>query len=93
MENHSSETKQDKLGCLPFVLSGLSFIPLFGIFFGIVVIVWGIIKIKLGGWKLILLGTLGILLIGMIGVGFIVVGTVYATKEIYRVLLVICGGT
>lgn len=55
------KNNQEKLGCLPFVLGGLSFIPLIGVLFGVIVIIWGIIKIKLGGWKLVLIGTLGIL--------------------------------
>ena len=50
----------EKLGCFPYILGGLSFIPLIGIFFGIIVILWGLIKIRQGGWKLILLGFVGI---------------------------------
>ncbi len=55
-------TEQEKIGCLPYVISGLSFIPLLGVLFGLIVIVWGIIKRKVGGWKLVIIGTLGILL-------------------------------
>ncbi len=50
----------DGLGRFPYILGGLSFIPLIGVFFGILVILWGLIKIMQGGWKLILLGGLGI---------------------------------
>ena len=61
MENENSAAKQKRLGCFPYVLGGLSFIPLVGVSFGIVVIIWGLIKLKQGGWKLILLGACGIL--------------------------------
>lgn len=46
------------VGCLPYVLAGASFIPLVGIIFGIIVIVWGIAK-KIR--HLIIIGSLGIL--------------------------------
>lgn len=49
------------IGCLSYVLGGLSFIPLIGVVFGVIVIVLGIIKRKIGGWKLILIGSLGII--------------------------------
>lgn len=55
------EKKEKKLGYLPYVLGGVSFIPLLGVFFGIIVIIWGIIKIKQKGWRLILIGVCGIL--------------------------------
>jgi hypothetical protein len=32
----------EKLGAFPYVISGLSFIPLVGIPFGIVALIWGI---------------------------------------------------
>jgi len=50
----------DRPGCLAYIVGGLSFIPLIGVFFGAIVILWGLIKIRNGGWKLILLGGLGI---------------------------------
>ena len=54
------ETEKEKLGVLPFVVGGLSFIPGIGIFFGIAVIVWGLVTKKLGGKKLAVVGACGI---------------------------------
>jgi hypothetical protein len=51
----------EKLGGFPFVIGGLSFIPLVGIPFGVVALVWGITTKKLGGKKLALIGSLGII--------------------------------
>ncbi|MCP3674699.1 MAG: type II secretion system protein G [Gammaproteobacteria bacterium] len=52
--------KQEKLGILPFVIGGVSFIPGIGIFFGIVAIIWGLATKKLGGKKLAVVGACGI---------------------------------
>ena len=51
---------QEKLGAFPFVLGGLSFIPLIGVLFGIVAIAWGLITKKDGGRKLAIIGGCGI---------------------------------
>jgi hypothetical protein len=51
----------EKLTGLPFVLAGLSFIPLVGIPFGIVALIWGLTTRKLGGKRLAILGSLGII--------------------------------
>jgi hypothetical protein len=51
----------EKLGGSAFVIGGLSFIPLLGIPFGIVALIWGITTKKEGGKKLALLGGAGIL--------------------------------
>ncbi|WP_136809924.1 type II secretion system protein GspG [Desulfosediminicola flagellatus] len=56
------ECQKEKIGCLPYVLGGLSFIPLIGVLFGVIVIIVGITKRKIGGWKLITLGSMGIAL-------------------------------
>jgi len=37
----------DGLGRFPYILGGLSFISLIGVFFGILAILWGLIKIML----------------------------------------------
>jgi Type II secretion system (T2SS), protein G len=49
-----------KLGAGAFVLGGLSFIPLFGVLFGIIAIVWGLVSQKKGGKALALVGAGGI---------------------------------
>ncbi len=49
-----------RLAGLPFVIGGLSFIPLLGVLFGLVAVIWGLTTRKLGGKKLALVGALGI---------------------------------
>lgn len=51
---------EKKLGAFPFVIGGLSYIPLIGVLFGIVAIIWGIVTKKPGGKKLALIGGGGI---------------------------------
>jgi hypothetical protein len=52
--------EQEKLGTFPYVISGVSFVPLIGIIFGIIAIVWGLVTKKLGGKKLAIIGACGI---------------------------------
>ena len=52
--------KKQKLGAFPFVIGGLSFIPLIGVFFGIIAIIIGVISKKVGRKALIIMGSLGI---------------------------------
>jgi len=52
--------EKEKLGTLPYVISGLSYIPLIGVLFGLISIVWGLVTNKLGGKKLALIGFGGI---------------------------------
>jgi hypothetical protein len=49
---------QKPLGCLPYAIGGASFIPLVGVLFGLVAIVWGVARRT---WQLIVLGVCGIL--------------------------------
>lgn len=56
----NSKSSDEKLGYLPFVISGLSFIPLCGVIFGIISIVWGLVTPKRGGKVLAIIGALGI---------------------------------
>lgn len=51
----------EKPGPFPFVIAGLSFIPLIGVFFGLIAVIWGIIKNKSGGKKIAFIGAGGIL--------------------------------
>ena len=46
------------LGCLPYAIGGASFIPLVGVVFGLIAIVWGITR---RAWQLVALGACGIL--------------------------------
>jgi hypothetical protein len=71
-----------RLGALPFVISGLSFIPLIGVPFGGVAIIWGIFTRKIGRLKLVLLGAGGIVFTiaiygGLFFFGFVHRGGVY----------------
>ena len=52
--------KQQTLGKFPFVVGGMSFIPGFGVLFGLIAIVWGLVTKKTGGKKLALIGATGI---------------------------------
>jgi hypothetical protein len=49
---------QKPSGCLPYAIGGASFIPLVGVVFGLIAIVWGIARRT---WQLIVLGACGIL--------------------------------
>lgn len=55
-----ANTTGEKLGAWPYVVGGLSFIPLCGVVFGIVSIVWGLVTPKRGGKLLALIGASGI---------------------------------
>jgi hypothetical protein len=48
-----------KIGAFPFVLSGLSFIPMVGVPFGLIAIVWGLINRRSGGGKVALISAGG----------------------------------
>jgi hypothetical protein len=74
--------RKEGLGCLPFAVAGMSFIPLVGILFGLVSIVWGIVAWARGGWKLLVMGVAGIgMTLGLYGAlfyfGIMVRGGVY----------------
>ncbi len=53
-------TEEKKIGRFPFVLGGISFIPLIGVPFGIIVAIWGMVKWNHGGKKLTFIGLGGI---------------------------------
>ena len=53
--------QEKKLGAFPFVIGGISYIPLLGVPFGLVAIIWGLITKKTGGKKLAIIGGGGIL--------------------------------
>lgn len=52
--------QQEKLGTFPYVVGVMSFIPLIGVLFGLVAIVWGLATKKTGGKMLALIGGGGI---------------------------------
>lgn len=58
--NTTSETNSEKFGVFPYVLGGMSFIPIIGVLFGITAIVWGLGTKKLGGKSLAAIGAGGI---------------------------------
>ena len=55
-----TENSPRKLGTLPFVIGGMSFIPAVGVLFGIVAIIWGVVTKREGGGRLIKIGSAGI---------------------------------
>jgi hypothetical protein len=61
MSPNSEKTSENKkLGTIPFVFSGMSFIPLIGVLFGLFAIARGLITKRDGGKKLALVGGAGI---------------------------------
>lgn len=52
-KNQYIESPQKSFGCLAYVIGGMSFIPLIGVVFGIIMIIWGFVakntKLKLVG--------------------------------------------
>jgi hypothetical protein len=74
--------RPDQLGAAPYVVTGLSFIPLVGVLFGIAAIVWSLVTTKAGRLKLALLGGGGILFTiviygGLLFFGFVQRGGIY----------------
>jgi hypothetical protein len=72
----------DRLGAGPYVVAGLSFIPLVGVLFGIAAIAWSLVTRKAGRLKLALLGGGGILFTivlygGLFFFGFVQRGGIY----------------
>ena len=55
-----ADTEKRKLGTFPFVVGGMSFIPLVGVLFGVVAIAWGLVTKRGGGKKLAIIGAPGI---------------------------------
>jgi hypothetical protein len=60
MNTTTTSPGAERLGALPFVLAGLSFIPLIGVPFGIATLIWGLRTKKLGGRRLATIGACGI---------------------------------
>jgi len=58
--NPKADTTPEKLQGFPYVIGGLSFIPLMGVPFGIIAILWGLLTKKRGGKRLALIGAAGI---------------------------------
>jgi hypothetical protein len=81
------QQNKNKWRALPYVLGGFSFMPLCGVPFGIITILWGLLSWKRGGKILVLLGTLGIsLTIAIYGslfyFGFIQRGGIYDSLRV-----------
>ena len=77
-----SETEVKKIGTGSYIIAGLGFIPLIGVLFAFIAIILGLVKLKNGGKRLIVLGCFGIALtVGLYSVlfyqGFMVRGGIY----------------
>lgn len=57
-KNQNVKASNDSSGCLGYIVGGMSFIPLIGVFFGIIAIIWGF---KAKNSKLKYVGSAGIL--------------------------------
>lgn len=60
-DGQKEENHQKKLGVFPFVIGGMSFIPLIGVGLGVIAIIWGLVTRKAGGKTLAIVGACGIL--------------------------------
>jgi hypothetical protein len=58
--NTTAEASPEKLGTFPYVIGGMAFIPLIGLIFGLVAIIWGLVTYKRGGKLLASIGAGGI---------------------------------
>jgi hypothetical protein len=56
----TTETNSEKLGIFPYVIGGMSFIPLIGVGFGVAAIIWGLVTKKPAGKRLAAVGAGGI---------------------------------
>jgi hypothetical protein len=54
-------TEPRRLGVFAYIFGALSFIPLLGVPFGFVAILWGLLTRKAGRWALVAMGTAGTL--------------------------------
>lgn len=60
MPIEASQTQPARIGAGAYVVAGLSFIPLIGVLFGLVAIIWGVASRRGGGKLAALIGALGI---------------------------------
>jgi hypothetical protein len=60
MSDAANRPAAEKLGTFPFVVGGMSFIPLIGVVIGVAVVVWGLVTKKTGGKRLAAVGMGGI---------------------------------
>lgn len=74
----SASEGDKKLGAFPFVIGGLSYIPLIGVLFGIAALIWGLSTKRKGGKTLAIVGA------GGIGFTFLVYGGLFYFGMIQR---------
>lgn len=56
------------IGYFPYILGGMSFIPIIGVLFGVISVLWGIVKWGQGGRMLVFVGLGGVLMTASVGV-------------------------
>jgi hypothetical protein len=71
-----ADSSAKEIGTGSYVIAGLGFVPLAGIPFAVVAIILGLIKLKIGGKRLIILGCLGILFTVVLYGGLLYFGSV-----------------
>ena len=76
--NTATDTPPTKLGTFPYVIGGMSFIPLIGVAFGLVAVVWGLLTKKAGGKRLAGIGA------GGIGFTFVLYGSLFYFGMVQR---------
>ncbi len=72
----SVSNENHRLGPLPFAIGGLSFIPVVGVMFGAVAVVWGLLTRQAGGRRLAQIGAAGAVFAAMTSAGAYYVGFV-----------------
>jgi len=68
--------QRERLGVFPLIVAGLSYIPLLGVIFGLITILWGLLTKKTGGKKLAIVGGGGVLFTVVIYSALFYFGTV-----------------
>ena len=72
-----AEKGKERLGAFPYVIGGLAYVPLFGVLFGIVALIWGLATTRTGGRTLAFMGAGGIALTVVVYSGLFYFGFAY----------------
>jgi hypothetical protein len=59
VKNEDLEVTKEKLGMTPFVIAWLSYVPIFGIFFSLIAIIWALATEKEGKKRLSVIALIG----------------------------------
>ena len=68
---------KERLGAFPYVIGGLAYVPLFGVLFGIIALIWGLATTRTGGRTLAFMGAGGIAFTAVVYSGLFYFGFAY----------------